>query len=46
MIENIGRGSWIRTNDLQYPKLAVTVEKTETSGKEDSHFTANHSDST
>jgi hypothetical protein len=20
----IGRGSWIRTNDLQYPKLALT----------------------
>ena len=20
-LENIGRGSWIRTNDLQYPKL-------------------------
>jgi hypothetical protein len=35
-IDLIGRGSWIRTNDLQYPKLYKTVENPATGGKPDS----------
>ncbi len=35
LAENVGRGSWIRTNDLQYPKQVVPVDKAATTGQLD-----------
>ena len=29
----VGRGSWIRTNDLQYPKQVAAVDNPATSGQ-------------
>jgi hypothetical protein len=38
-----GRGSWIRTNDLQYPKLFWTVDNSAMGGQRDQIDIANHS---
>ena len=37
-----GRGSWIRTNDLQYPKQVATVDNAATEGQRDQSDLANH----